>query len=468
MVVGDIEVGTDVLVIGAGPAGYTAAIRLGQTGLDVTLAGPELGGVCLNRGCIPVKGMIRTLDLAAEVKNADAMGIKTHGVEVELNKVQARNARVIGKLQSGIRSLLNASGVQVFEGTCSFTSSTTVAVRAHGGTQQVRFKKAIIATGLHYIVPEGIRPDGRHILFPHSIARLEKVPDSAVVLGGGIDGATMSSLLAKMGSKVTLAYKAASLVPAIDDDVLQPAMKNLEGLGVQAFSQASWEVSSDRREVTIRAGEEVHKRTPDLILVCSPMAPNLETLALDRTKVRLTDKGFIEVDDNYRTADPAIYAIGDVLGGRRNASTAFREGISVAEILAGKPGLPGFQAFPTTINVGLEIAAAGMGEKAAKKAGIEVTVSRSSYSVNGGAATFGMEDGFIKVVAEKQTGRILGTQIVGYRAGDLIGEALLAIETGSRLEDVALTLHPHPELNEIFADACARAAGLSANVSRKT
>ncbi|CAJ37889.1 dihydrolipoyl dehydrogenase family protein [Methanocella arvoryzae] len=467
MVVGDIEVGTDVLVIGAGPAGYTAAIRLGQMGMDVTLVGPEIGGICLNHGCIPVKGIVRTLDLVADVTAAEARGIKAHGVEVDLNKVQAWNAQVIRKLQAGIRSLLNASGVQLFEGTCSFTSSTTAVVRIHGSTQHIRFRKAVIATGMHYIVPEGIRPDGRRIIFPHAVAHLHKVPGTAVILGGGIDGATMASLLAKMGTRVTLAYKSASLVPAIDDDVLQPAMKSLADLGVQTFPQASWEVHSEGGEVVIRSGNETTTRTPDLILICSPTKANVQNLSLDRTKVRLTDKGFVEVDDRYRTADPSIYAIGDVLGGRRNASVAFRDGLSVANIIAGKPGLPDYQAMTLTIEAGLDIASAGMGEKEAKKAGIDVTVSRSPYSANGGAATYGKQDGFIKVVAEKQTGRILGTQIVGPRAGDLIGEALLAIEMGARLEDVALTLHPHPELNEIFADACARAAGLSANVVKK-
>ena len=454
-------------MIGAGPAGYTAAIRMGQMGVDVTLAGPEIGGTCLHHGCIPIKGLIRMLDLAADVKQDEAVGVRTQGIEVSLSGVHAHNAQIIRKLETGIRSLLSASGVQLFEGTCAFTSSTTAAVRSHGSTQHVRFKKAVIATGVHYAIPEGVKSDGRRIVSPYAVGRLEKAPGNAVVLGDGVAGTTMASLLSAMGTKVAIAFKSPSLIPVLDDDILQPAMKFMANEGIRTFPQATWQVSSDRNTLTIQSGGKAETLSPDLIVICPPVKPNIGALALDRTKVRLNDKGFVAVDANYRTSDPSIYAIGDLLGGRRNASVAFRDGLSVANILSGKPGLPAPQAIPLTIDAGLEIATGGMTEKAAKAAGIEITVGRSPYASNGGAATEGMQEGFVKVVAEKATGRILGVHIVGYKAGDLIGEAMLAIETGARLEDVALTLHPHPELIELFQDACARAAGLSANTVKK-
>ena len=467
MVVGDIDVGTEVLIIGAGPAGYTAAIRLGQMGVDVSLAGPEIGGTCLHHGCIPVKSLGHAYDLAAAIKKAGAMGIKADNVAVDLGLLRSGTDLVIHRLESGIRSMLKANGVQVFEGTCSFTSSTSANIRTHAGLQRITFKKAVIATGMHYSVPEGISPDGKRIVFPYTIGRMDKVPDNVVVLGGGVAGATMAYLLNTMGSKVSMAYKRPDLMSALDDDMLQTAMKKMASNGIQAFPGASWTVSADRSTVTIRSGSTTQTLNPDLIMICSPTKPTIKGLSLDRTKVKLNTKGFVAVDDNYCTSDTSIYAIGDVLGGRRNACVAFREGLNIANILSGKPGLPDFQAMPLTIDSGLKITCAGISEKAAKKAGIEVTVSHSPYSTNGGAATMGEQEGFVKVIAEKSTHRILGVQIAGLDASNIIGEAMLAIETGARLEDVALTLHPHPEIIEVFSDACARGAGLSTNVGKK-
>lgn len=466
MVVGDIEVGTDVLVIGAGPAGYTAAIRLGQADVDVTLAGPEIGGICLHHGCIPVKALEHTLSLAADLKAAETRGIRTGGVTVDLPGLQAWKKGVIQRLEAGVNGMLKASGVQVFDGTCQFTSSTTASVRSHGGTTHLNFKRAIIATGAHYSIPEGLSPDGKRIVFPYSVARLEAVPASALVLGGGVAGATMASLLARLGSKVSIAFKGQKLIGAVDDDVLQPALKKLAAGGVLLLPGASWSISADRSTVTVRSAEATHTLSPDLIVVCPRLKPTVESLALDRTKVKLTEKGFVAVGADYRTADPGIYAIGDVLGGRRNAAVAFRDGLSVADILTGKPGLPAFQAMPLTVDAGLKIACAGLGETEARQKGLEVVVSRSPYSANGGAATAAKPEGLAKVIAEKATGRILGAQIVGERAEDLLGEAMLALEMGARLEDVALTLHPHPEIVETFLDACARGAGLSTNAFR--
>jgi len=467
LVVGDIDVGTDVLIIGAGPAGYTTAIRLGQMGLDVTLAGPDIGGICLHQGCIPVKGILYALNLAADMRNAGAMGITADNVSLNMSKLRAGNDQEIHRLETGIRSMLKASGVQVFEGICSFTSSSSANLVSHGRTQRITFKRAVIATGMHYSVPEGISPDDKRIVFPYAISRMDTVPGSAVVLGGGVAGASMVSVFAKMGTKVSIAYKQSTLISWLDNDLLQAAMNKLAGYGVQVFPGASWTISADHSTVTIRSGDKTQTLNPDLIVLCSPMKPNIEGLSLNNTKVKLKSNGFVAVDDHYRTSDPSIYAMGDVLGGRRNASVAFRDGLTVANILAGKAELPDFQAMPLTLDAGLKITCAGMSEKAAEKAGIDVSVSRSPYSANGGAATTRSPEGFVKVISEKSTGRILGVFIAGIHAGDLLGEAMLAIETGARLEDVALTLHPHPEIVEIFADACARGAGLSANVGKK-
>lgn len=468
MVVGEIEIGTDVLVIGAGPAGYTAAIRCGQAGLDVTLVGPEIGGVCLNHGCIPIKVLAGSLDIAEEAKHSDRFGILAKDVSVDISQLQAWKNTVVRTLESGISNMLSSSGVQVFKGKCSFTSSSTAIAGTVSGSQHIRFKRAVIATGAHFKTPDGVLFDGSRILTPYGIVRLKSVPEDAVILGGGVAGATVAPILAKMGAHVTLAYKGQSLAASLDDDVLEPAMDWFKNNGVQLLPGSKWVVSRDREniEVKIVSNGQEHVLTPEKVIIASPLAGNTNDIGLEIAKVAVDEKGFVKADDNFRTSSPQIYAIGDVLGSVRNASVAYREGLSVAEILSGKPGLPAIQAMPQTLYSEPPIASAGLSEKAAKKAGISIITGRSPYSANGNAVSHGFSSGLVKVVADQASHRILGVQISGKRSPEMIGEAILAIETGARLEDIALTLHPHPELTEALQDACARACGLSYNANK--
>lgn len=466
MVVGEIEIGTDVLVIGSGPAGYTAAIRCGQLGLDATLAGPQLGGVCLNLGCIPYKSLLYSLNHVLEAREAGRLGVEEKAA-IDLKRAQEWKGKVIARLRNGITRLLDASGVQALEGMCSFASSSEAVVQGEHGSQRVRFRRAVIATGSHFRQPAGVRLDGKRAVSPYALASIEKSPVRAAVLGGGVSGANVVSLLAKMGTEVALAYKGRSLLPWIDEDVQQPAIKWLESNRVKIYPSASWKAAPDGSSVRISSGGTDVDVTPDLAVFVTPQEANTAGLNLGVTGVKLDERGFVQADDNYRTTDPSIYAIGDVLGGARNACTAYRDGASVASVLAGKPGLPGYQAMPLTIYTEPPIACAGMTEKEAKNAGIEVVVGRSPYSACGAATLTGHDAGFAKVVAEKGSGRILGVHIVGRDSTNLIAEGLLAIEMGARLEDVVLTLHPHPELCEVFYDACARAAGLSTNTATK-
>jgi dihydrolipoamide dehydrogenase len=465
--VGEIDIGTNVLIIGSGPAGYTAAIRCGLQGLDATLVGTQLGGVCLHLGCIPIKALMHSLDLALEARESGKFGVKEQAA-IDLKQAQEWKDKVIGRLQGGISNLLKAGGVQVMSGICSFESSSVAVVKSSHGNQRIDFKRAVIATGSHFKAPQGVRMDSRRIMTPYGLSRLDRAPENAVVIGGGLGGATTSSLLVKTGAKVTLAFKGKSLIGAVDDDILQPALQWLEHNGTTVLPEASWQVTPDGSGVKISSGGRNYDLKPDIVVFSTPQEPNIRGLNLQSTGVKLNDKGFIAVDDNFRTADPNIYAIGDVLGGARNASTAFREGISVASILAGKPGLPDYQAVPYTIYTEPQIASAGISEKHAKKTGLDVIVGKAPYSVNGAAALSGNTTGMAKVIADRTSHRILGVQIVGRNSTDIIAEGLLAIEMGARLEDVALTLHPHPELCEVFYEACARAAGLSSNSSPKT
>jgi dihydrolipoamide dehydrogenase len=462
LVVGEIEVGTDVLIIGSGPAGYTAAIRCGQMGLDTTLTGTLLGGVCLNLGCIPYKSLLHSLSLIFEAREAKLFGVEEQAT-LDLKRAQDWRDKVIGRLKDGISGLLKASSVEVMDGICSFESSDTAIVKSSHGNQRIEFKRAIIATGSHFRAPEGVHLDGVRMTNPSGLTYIDKAPGHSVVLGGGFSGMTTVSLLAKMGSEVTMAFKGPSPARAVDDDILQPALQWLEKNKVRLLPDAGWQVSPDGASVKITSrgrGEEVK---PDKVIFVTPQEANTASLNLNNTKVTLDNKGFIAVDGDFKTTDPDIYAIGDVLGGARNASTAFREGLSVANIMSGKPGLPDYQAVPFTMYTEPPIASAGLSEKQARERKLDVVVGKAPYSVNGAAALAGNTAGMAKIVADRASHRILGVQIVGKNSTDIIGEGILAVEMGARLEDVALTLHPHPELCEVFYEACARAAGLSTN-----
>jgi dihydrolipoamide dehydrogenase len=463
LVVGEIEVGTDVLIIGSGPAGYTAAIRCGQMGLDTTLAGTQLGGVCLNLGCIPYKSLLHSLSLVFEAREAKLFGVDEQA-SLDLKAAQEWKDKVIGRLKDGIAGVLKANSVEVMDGVCSFVSSNTAIVKSSHGSQRIEFKRAIIATGSHFRAPEGVHLDGVRMTNPSGLSRIDKAPGHAVVLGRGLSSMTTVSLLAKMGSEVTMAFKGPSPARTVDDDILQPALQWLEKNKVRLLPDATWQVSPDGTSVKITSRGREEELKPDRVIFVTPQEANTASLNLNNTKVKLDKKGFVTVDGDFRTTDPAIYAVGDVLGGARNASTAFREGLSVANSMAGKPGLPDYQAMPATIYTEPPIASAGLTEKQAMERKLDIIIGKAPYSVNGAAALAGNTAGMAKVVADKASHRILGVHIIGRNSTDLIAEGMLAIEMGARLEDVALTLHPHPELCEVFYEACARAAGMSTNM----
>ncbi len=263
--------------------------------------------------------------------------------------------------------MLKESDVDVMEGICSFQSSTTAIVRGSHGSQHIEFKRAVIATGSHFRMPEGVHMDGTRVTNPYGLTQLDKAPGQVVVLGGGLGGLTTASLLAKMGSEVTLAFKGKSPVRAVDDDILQPALQWLEKNKVRLVPEATWQVSPDGASVKITSRGREEELKPDKVIFATPQEANTGSLNLNSTKVKLDEKGFVVVDGDFRTTDPDIYAIGDVLGGARNASTAFREGLSVANILAGKPGLPDYQAVPYTMYTEPPIASAGLTEKQARE-----------------------------------------------------------------------------------------------------
>ncbi len=466
MVVGEIEIGTDVLIVGAGPAGYTAAIRSAQLGLDVTLVNnDQLGGICLHKGCIPVKTILHVFDIANDCKGASGMGLVAKDVSVDLKKTYAWKDSVVMRLENGIRELCAGNGVQVIEGFCTFLSSSKAVIKGSNGSQHISFNRAVIATGTRYKEIPGLPFDGHHIINTDDTLSFDRIPEEMVIAGGGYEAITMGSLIAAMGTRLTMVHKGEKMLPFLDDDIMHPVMEALKNKGVRVISNASWtaSVSGDKVKIDIDSGNKKETLETSKLLIAAGNMGNTDRLGLENTKVKTDKNGFVIADDSFLTGDPSIYVIGDVKCGHCNASKAFRDGASLAEILAGKAELPEYIVMPYTVSSNPEIASAGMSEQEAKNGVVDVIVARSHFSANGKAVSIGKTEGFVKVVAERSTHRILGFHIVGPRAFDIIDEALLAIEMGARLEDVSLTIHPHPALCEALREACAMALGVSAN-----
>ncbi len=470
MVVGEIDIGTDVLIAGAGPAGYTAAIRAAQLGLDVTLVNNgQLGGICLHKGCIPVKTILHVFDVANDCKDASRMGLIAKDVSVDLKKTYAWKDKVVTRLENGIKELCAGNGVQVMEGFCTFLSSSKAVIEGSKGPQHISFNRAVIATGTRYKEIPGLPFDGHRIINTDDTLIFDHIPEEMVIVGSGYEAITMGSLIAAMGTRLTMVHKGERLLPFLDEDIMHPVMEALKSNGVRVISNASWtaSVSGDKVKIDIDSGNKKETLETSRLLIAAGNVGNTDRLGLENTKVKTDTNGFVIADDSFLTDDPSIYVIGDVKCGHCNASKAFRDGASLAEILAGRVGLPEYIAMPYTVSSNPEIASAGMSEQEAKKGGIDVIVARHPFSANGKAVSIGKTEGFVKVVAERATHRILGFHIVGPRAFDIIDEALLAIEMGARLEDVSLTIHPHPALCEALREACAMALGTSVNIIGK-
>ncbi len=467
MVVGDIEVGTDVLIAGAGPAGYTAAIGSARLGLDVTLVNKsELGGVCLHRGCVPVKTLLHVFRLADDCKGAAAMGIKVDGLAVDYVKAYAWKDSVIRRLENGIRELCLGSGVQLMEGSCRFLSSSRAAVSGPSGTQHVNFKRAVIATGARHLPLPGLPFDGKLVLNPDDVLYPGSQEENVVLLGGGYAAMTIGALMAAQGRKLTIIHKGGRPLSFLDEDLVRPAIEKFKARGIRVYSTPSWAVKKAGDKVRVEFEREGKKDFigADKLVAAIGLLANTDDIGLENTGIKVDERGYIRADDNFRTDDPAFYAIGDVRGKHCNATRAFREGISLADILTGKPGWPDYVAMPQTISTDPEIASAGFTEAKARDAGIDVLVGRFPFTASGKAVSIGKTDGFVKVVADKSTHRLLGAHVVGPDAFDILEEGVLAIELGARLEDIVLTLHPHPTLCEAIREACAAALGESTNI----
>lgn len=456
MVVGDFVEDIDVLVIGSGPGGYVAAIRAAQLGKSVAIVEREaIGGVCLNVGCIPSKGLIQAAKQFEMMSSAAEMGIEAEGVKVNFEKVQQWKNGIVNKLTGGVSYLLKGNKITVLQGEAFFTGPDTVSVSNEEEGKRYKFNHCIIATGSRPIELKSM-PFGGRIISSTGALALEEVPERLVVIGGGYIGIELGQAYAKFGSKVTIIEGTDRILPGFEPEVSRLVQRNLEKLGVEIVTEAmadSVEQTDNDAEVTYTVNGEEHKVTTDYVLVTVGRRPNTDELGLDNIGMKMGEGGLIEIDEQTRTSIPNVYAIGDIVPGYALAHKASYEGKVAAEVIAGLPSAIDYNIIPEVVFSDPEIASVGLNETEAKEQGIDVKVGKFNYSANGRALTMNVTDGFVKIIADAQDDIVLGVQIVGEEASNLIAEAGLAIEMNATLEDLALTIHAHPTLGEIVMEA---------------
>lgn len=457
MVVGDASLDIDTLVIGAGPGGYVAAIRAAQLGQKVLIVDKsELGGVCLNRGCIPSKALIAAAHQFESAKHGEVFGVTAENVKVDFAKTQEFKNSVVKKMTSGVTSLMKGNKIEVFNGECMFISDTEARVFNDHESPRYRFKHCIIATGSRPIELKPF-PFGGRILSSTEALELPEIPKSMIVIGGGYIGAELGQMYSKFGTKVTIIEGMDTVLPGFDKDMTRLVAKNMAKTGIEIVTNAKAEsaVQNDK-EVTVKysVGGESKEVTADYLLVTVGRRPNTDgELGLDLIGLELDERGLIKVDHQGRTSIPNIFAIGDVVPGLALAHKASYEGKIAAEAIAGLTSVVDYKVIPAVVFTDPECSSVGLTEKEAKDKGYKVKAGKFPFAGNGRAVSLNSPEGFIKIVANAENNLVLGAQIVGIEASNLIAELGLAIEMGATLEDIALTIHAHPTLGEIVMEA---------------
>jgi len=457
MVVGDASLDIDTLVIGAGPGGYVAAIRAAQLGQKVLCVDKAtVGGVCLNVGCIPSKALISAAHQYEAASHGEAFGITVGDVKVDWSKVQEFKNGVTKKLTGGVASLLKANKVEYFNGEVMFINQNEARVFNDQEAPRYRFKNCIIATGSRPIELKAF-PYGGRILSSTEALSLPEIPKSLVVIGGGYIGIELGQMYSKFGTKVTIIEGSDAIMPGFDKDMSNLVAKKLKAkdvtivTGAQAKSAAQ---TADNVTVTYAVGDKEETVTADYLLVTVGRRPNTDgELGLDLVGIEMTDRGLIKVDHQGRTNIPHIFAIGDIVPGAALAHKAMYEGRVAAEAISGLPSVVDYKCIPAVAFSDPECASVGYSEKEAKEKGHNVKAGKFPFAANGRALSLNGAEGFVKIVSDADNGLVLGAQIVGIEASNMIAEIGLAIEMGATLEDIALTIHAHPTLGEIVLDA---------------
>jgi len=454
---------TELVVIGAGPGGYVAAIRASQLNKKVVLVDKDkLGGICLNYGCIPSKAMIYASDFLDKIKKSSNIGIKVDNVTMGFTKMQQWKDDIILKLNNGIELLCKENKVTVVKGTAFFESSNKLKITNGKKTSYVEFENSIIATGSKPVELPNLKFDGKKVISSKEALDLNEIPNKLVIIGGGYIGLELGTVYVKLGSKVSIVEMSDQLLPGLDKSIVDVVHNKLKNLNVEIHLNSK-AVKFENNKVFINSKEKF-SIDADRVLVAVGRYPNTKNLCLENTKVILDKKGFIKVDKNLRTIDKNIYAIGDVSVGPMLAHKASYQGKFVSEILSGNKASYEDVVVPAVIFTDPEIAIVGMSEQDAKDKKIPTKVGKFPFSISSRAMTRSETEGFVKIIANKNNNKILGVEIVGAEASDLISEAALAIKKGSTLEDLASTIHPHPTLSESLMEAAEATMGKAIHI----
>jgi dihydrolipoamide dehydrogenase len=452
----------DLAVLGAGPGGYVAAIRAAQLGKKVLVVEKNrVGGVCLNRGCIPSKSLISAAHRFQEVSNAQELGIEVDGYRINFDKVQSWKGDIIRKLTSGVASLLKGNGVDTIVGEGRFVGPHELEIVKDEEVEQVQFETAIIATGSRPIELSAF-PFGDRIISSTEALSLSEIPKNLVVIGGGYIGVELGQTFAKFGSKVTIVEGSAQILPLFEPEVVRWVQRRLKKDGVEVIVKSK-ATKAIQGEHNVTLSYEVNGKnqevTADYLLVTVGRKPNTEGLGLESIGVEKDERGLIHINEEGRTSLSHIFAIGDIVAGPALAHKASYEGKVAAEVIGGLNSKVNYHSIPAIVFSDPEISSVGLSETEAKAKGYDVMTGKFNYAANGRALSINANEGFIKVIGEKQSGRVLGAQIVGAGASDLIAEIGLAIENQLTLADIAKTIHAHPTLGEMVAEAVDNALG---------
>ncbi len=465
----------DVVVIGGGPGGYVCSIRLGQLKQKVIcVEKEEVGGVCLNWGCVPSKALIAASHTYEKVKDHGAtMGILAKGLEVDSNKMQDWKDGIVKKLTSGVRGLFRGNGVELVIGNARVTGPLTVEVKTKEGTIEVleATKAIVVATGSSTIEIPSFKFDGKQIIGAKDAVSLRQVPKRLLVIGGGVIGLELGMVYQKLGSELTVVEATDSLLPGVDPECTAVVEKRLVKHGARVMKSAKavgYEKNADGSvAVKVDMGGGKHDTVvTDVVLVAVGMRPNGAGLGLEEIGVKV-ERGFVPTDHVGRTNVSHIFAIGDVSGMPMLAHKASKEGEVVAEVIAGHKAAKDWVSIPAAIFTDPEIAVAGLSEAQAKEKGIEVRIGKFPFAALGRAMAVSETEGFFKVVADKKTNELLGVHIVGPEASDLISEGALALEMHAFLEDLGLTIHPHPTLGEGLMEAAMNGLGHAIHIMNR-
>ena len=450
---------TDILVIGSGPGGYAAAFRAADLGREVTLVDkdPTLGGVCLNRGCIPSKTLLHIAKVLEEAESLKKMGVTFTKPTIDIDLVRDWKNKVVSQLSGGIGQMAKARKVNTVQAEATFLSDNEVQLKSESSTEIITFDHCVVASGSSSSIIPGIPFDNKNVLTSKTALDLKKIPESLLVIGGGYIGLQMGTVFSALGSSVSVAEFLPNLLPGADPDLVKPLARKLK----KEFSEIHLstkitkveQAKSGVMDVTMeKNGEEITKQY-EQVLVSVGRKPNTEKMGVDKTNIKVNEQGFISVDKYQQTSVKNIFAIGDIVGNPMLAHKATHEGKVAAEVICGLPAAFDAKAIPAVIFTDPEIAWVGVTETEAKESGIPYEKGEFPWAASGKSLALGRNEGRTKILFDKDTKRTIGVGIVGPNAGDLISEGALAIEMGADAEDISLTVHPHPTLGETFANA---------------